>query len=73
MINDYICTEKDGDIIRDAKLLMEPFNENYIYIVEIQSDNKPSFVGNCEDSEQDDATVDEIMPKYSAHPRVQKI
>ena len=52
---------------------MEPFNENYIYIVEIQSDNKPSFLGNCEDSEQDDATVDEIMPKYSAHPRVQKM
>ena len=53
-------------------MLVELFNENYINIVEISSGNKPSSLGNCEDSVQDDATVDKIS-KYSAHPSVQKI
>ena len=52
---------------------MELFNENYINIVEISSGNQPSSLGNCEDSAQDDTTVDKIMSKYSSHPRVQKI
>ena len=73
MRNDWISIEKDGDIIRDEKLLVELFNENFINIVEISSGNKLSFLGNCEDSAQDDATVDEIILKYSPHPSVQKI
>ena len=35
MTNDCINIEKDGDIIRDEKVLVELFNENYINIVEI--------------------------------------
>ena len=73
MTNDWISIEKDGDIIRDEKLFVELFNENFINIVEISPGNKPSSLGNCEDSAQDDATVDEIISKYSAHPSVQKI
>ena len=52
---------------------MDLFNENYLNIVEISSGKKPSSLGNCERSAQDDATVDEIISKYSAHPSVQKI
>ena len=52
---------------------MVPFNEKYINIVEISSANKPSPLGNCEDYAQDDATVDKIIPNYSAHPSIQKI
>ena len=33
--NDCINIEKDGDIVRDEKVLVELFNENYINIVEI--------------------------------------
>ena len=33
MTNDCTSTEKDGDIIRDEKELVELFNENYINIV----------------------------------------
>ena len=73
MTNGYINIEKDGDIVRDEKVLVERFNENYINIVEISSGNKPSSLGNCEDSTQDDATVDKIISKYSSHPKVQKI
>ena len=73
MTNDYISTEWDGDIIREEELLVDLFNENYINIVEISSGKKPSSLGNCERSAQDDATVDEIISKYSAHPSVQKI
>ena len=73
MTNGCISIEKDGDIIRDEKVLVEPFNENYINIVDITSGNKPSSFGNCEDSARYDATVDEIISKYSAHPSVQKI
>ena len=61
MTNDCISIEKDGDIVRDEKVLAELFNESYINIVEISSGNKPSSLGNCEDSEQDDATVDKII------------
>ena len=73
MTNDWISIEKDGDIMRDKKLLEELFNENFINIVEISSENKPSSLGNCEDSAQDDATVDKIIPKYRSHPSVKNI
>ena len=73
MANDCISIEKDEGIIRDETVLVELFNENYINIVEISSGNKPSSLGNCEDSAQDDATVDKIISKYSSHPSVQKI
>ena len=63
MTNDCISIEKDGDIIRDEKLLVELFNENFINIAEISSGNKPSYLENCEDSAQDDATVDKIISK----------
>ena len=72
MTNDCINTEKDGDTVRDKKVLVELFNENYIDIIEISSGNKPSSLGNCEDSAQDNATFDKIISKYSSHPTVQK-
>ena len=53
MTNDCISIEKDGDIVRDEKVLVELFDENYINIVEISSGNKSSSLGNCEDSAQD--------------------
>ena len=56
MTNDCINIEKDGDIIRDEKMLAELFDENYINIVETSSS-----LGNCEDSAQDDATVGKII------------
>ena len=37
MTNDCISIEKDGDIVRDEKVLVELFNGNYINIVEISS------------------------------------
>ena len=61
MTNDCVYIEKDGDIVRNGKVLLELFNENYINIVEISSGNKPSSLGNCEDSAQDDATVNKII------------
>ena len=73
MTNDGISIEKDGDIVRDEKVLVELFNENYVNIVEISSGKKLSSLGNCEDSAQDDATVGKIISKYSSHPSVQKI
>ena len=75
MTNDCISIETllDEDIVRDKKVLVKLFNENYINIVEISSGNKPSSLGNCEDSAQDDPTVDKIISKYSIHPIVQKI
>ena len=73
MTNDDISTEKDGDIVRDEKVLVALFNENYISIVEISSGKKPLSLGNCEDSAQDDATVDKIISKYSSHPRIKNI
>ena len=48
MTNDCINTEKDGDTVRDKKVLVELFNENYVDIIEISSGNKPSSLGNCE-------------------------
>ena len=71
--NDCINIEKDGDIARGEKVLVEMFNENYINIVEISSGNKQSSLGNCENSAQDVVTVDKIISKYSSHPSVQKI
>ena len=41
--NDCISIEKDGDITRDEKVLVELFNENYINIVKISSGKKPSW------------------------------
>ena len=68
-----ISIENNGDILRGEKVLVELFNENYINIVEISSGDKPSSLGNYEDGAEDDATVDEIISKYSAHTSVQKI
>ena len=73
MTNDCISIEKKGDIVRDEKVLVEYYNENYINIVEISSGNKPSSLGICEDSAQDNSTFDKVISKYSAHPSVQKI
>ena len=73
MANVWINIEKDRDIVRDKKVLVELFNENYINIVEISSGNKVSSLGNCENSAQDVVTVDKIISKYSSHPSVQKI
>ena len=52
MTNDCISIEKDGEI-REEKVLVKRFNENYINIVKISSGNQPSSLGNCEDSAQD--------------------
>ena len=68
-----LVLKKMESLLRNEKVLVELFNENYINIVEISSGNKPSFLENCEDSAQDDATVDKIISKYSSHPSVQKI
>ena len=73
MKNDCISIEKDGDTVRDERVLVELFNENYINIMEISSGNTPSHLGNCEDNVQGDATADKIISKYSAHSSVQKI
>ena len=73
MKNDCISIEIDGDIVRDENVLVELFNGNYVNIVEVSSGNKPLSLGNCEDSAQDDATVDKTISKYSFHPSVQKI
>ena len=73
MTNDCINIEINGDIVRDEKVLVELFNENCINIAEISPGNKRSSLGNCEDCEQDDATLDKIISKYSSHPSVQKI
>ena len=35
MKNDCINIEKDGDIVRDKKMLVELFNEDYVNIVAI--------------------------------------
>ena len=37
MTNDYISTEKDEDVIRDEKVLVEHFNESYITVVTLSS------------------------------------
>ena len=71
--NHCFDVEKDGDIAREEKVLMKLFNENYIHFVEISSRNKPSFIGDCEDSARDDTTIDKIISKYSLHPSVQKL
>ena len=47
--NDCINIEKEGDIVRDEKVLVELFNENCINIAEISSGNKPYSLANCED------------------------
>ena len=73
MTNDWINIEKDGDIVRDKKVLLELFNENYINIVEISPGNKLSSLGNCENSAQDVAAVDKIISKNSSHPSARKI
>ena len=73
MANDCINTEKDGDIVRDKKMLVELFNEDYVNIVKISFGNKPSSLQNCKDSAQDYATVDKIISEYSSHSSVQKI
>ena len=41
MADDWISIKEDGNIIRDEKLLVKLFNENYINIVGISSGHKP--------------------------------
>ena len=53
-------------LIRDKKVLVERFNENYINIVEISSGNKPSALRNYEDNAQSDVSVYKFISKYSS-------
>ena len=53
MTNDCINFEKDGDIVRDERALVELFNENYKNIADISSGKEPSSLRSCEDSAQD--------------------
>ena len=71
--SDGFSIDKDEDAITDEKVLVGFFNENYRIIVEISPGNKPSTLRKCKDCAQDDATVEEIISKYTAHPSVQKI
>ena len=73
MTSDGFSIDKDEDAITDEKVLVGFFNENYRIIVEISPGNKPSTLRKCKDCAQDDATVEEIISKYTAHPSVQKI
>ena len=73
MTNNCISIEKDGDIIRDEKFLVELFNENYINIVEISSGNKQSSLGNCEDSTQDDTTLTKLYRNTVLIPAPKKL
>ena len=42
--NNYNNIAKDGDIVRDEKVLLERFNKNFINIVEISSGKKTIFL-----------------------------
>ena len=53
MTNGCINFEKDGDIVRDERALVELFNENYKNIADISSGKEPSSLRSCEDSAQD--------------------
>ena len=53
MTNGCINFEKDGDIVRDERALVEFFNENYKNIADISSGKEPSSLRSCEDSAQD--------------------
>ena len=70
-----LVLKKMERLLRNEKVLVELFNENYINIVEISSGNKPPFLENCEDNDNDNCedNVDKIISKYSSHPSVQKI
>ena len=52
---------------------MELFNQNYINIVENSSGKKPSSLGDCLNTSQDELTVKEIISVYRNHPSIQKI
>ena len=71
--NDFISTEKDGELISNEKELVEPFNENYINIVENTSGTKPSSLGNCSNKSCDEMTVKEIISVHSSHPSIKRI
>ena len=68
-----INIKKDGDIVRDEKMLVELFNENYVNIVEISSGINPSSLGNFEDSAQDGTTVDKIISNTVHIPVFKKL
>ena len=70
--NDSISTEIDGNIIRDEKMFVELFNENYINIKEIFG-NKPSSLRNYRHCAKDNAPVDKFITKDSAHSSAKKI
>ena len=73
LTNDFISVEKDGDLISNEKEIVERFNQNYLNIVENSSGKKPSSLGDCLNTSQDEPTVKEIISVYSNHPSIQKI
>ena len=52
---------------------MQYFNESYINIPEISFGKKTSSLGNCEDGEQDDATVEKFYQNTVLIPVSKKL
>ena len=50
--NDFISVEKDGNLISNKKELVELFNQKYVNIVEDSSGKKPSSLGDCLNTSQ---------------------
>ena len=71
--NDYITIEKDRELISNEKELIEPFNENYVNIVEILSGRKLASIGNSDNCSSDEINLKQILKSYSSHPRILRV
>ena len=67
---DQIRVEANDELVTDAKILTELFNEYCINKVEKYSGNKPSSLGDSANALLDETVVGKIINTYCDHPSV---
>ena len=67
---DQISVEANDELVTDAKILTELFNEHCINKVEKYSGNKPSSLGESANALLDETVVGKIINTYRNHPSV---
>ena len=73
---DFITFAKDAELIsneKELKEIIQVFNENYVIIVEISSEEKTTSIGNNDNPPSSEVNLNEIVKSYSSHPSMLRI
>ena len=66
----FITIDKDAELISNEKELAEFFNENYVNIVDILSEEKPTSIPNSDNSFSDEINAKQTVKSYNSYQSI---